>query len=60
MSITEKQYSDLEDYLHDLFTEIDEEWAMAHVSLKFEDVSHSITIEIDNMNDRDYGWLKEI
>lgn len=38
--------------------EIDDDWFMCHMNLSFDDVTHTIKIEIDNVNEQDYFFIK--
>ena len=56
MRITEKQLDALYEFFDD--SEIDEDWMIRHTDIKFEDISKTVTITIDNMHEQEYGWLK--
>ncbi len=55
MQITEKQLDALRDFFGDY--EIDEDWMIRHTDIRFEDISKTVTITIDNMNEQEYGWI---
>jgi len=49
--------SHLSDFLSE--SEVDDEWMENHTSFEFDDVSRTVTIVIDNMNEQEYKWQKE-
>jgi len=61
MSINRGQFECMVDYFYDMrgcgvpsF-----EWMNHHANIYLDDVSHTVTIEIDNMDEQDYaGWRK--
>jgi len=61
MSITAKQSLVLGSYLDSLLDAWDysAEWLMDHVTLRFDDATVTMTIEIWDMDEQDYAELKE-
>lgn len=61
MSITAKQLLVLGSYLDSLLDAWDysAEWLMDHVTLRFDDATVTMTIEIWDMDEQDYAELKE-
>jgi len=59
--MTAKQLLVLGSYLEDLFDYcvISTEWLMDHVTLRFDDATTTMTIEIWDMDEQDYKELKE-
>ena len=38
---------------------IDNEWFARHMKISFEDISHSITVTVDNINEQEYETLNK-
>lgn len=56
MTISRFLVNHLQDYMVD-FTEgygPDDDWMMRHSNIFLDDISHTVTIEIGNMNEEDY------
>jgi len=54
MKPTEMLISHLSDFLSD----VDAEWLGRHTEFRFDDRTRTVYIVIDNMNEQEYGWLK--
>lgn len=39
--------------------EIDEDWLLRHISVVLDEGTKSVSIQIDNLNDQEFQWLKE-
>jgi len=53
--ITKEQLDAIREFFDDY--EIDENWLLRHISMKFDDMSKTVMVTIDNMNEQEYGWL---
>ena len=38
---------------------ITDEWFLRHTEIFFDDATHTVTITIDNVNEQEYGWMKD-
>lgn len=56
MEITKDQLIQLREFFTDNF--IEDDWLLLHADIKFEDVSKSVIITIDNVNEQEYNWFK--
>ena len=57
MSIKSGMLNQIREFFND--SEIDEDWLISHISVKFDDNSKTVTIMIDNINYQEYQWLKD-
>ena len=55
--ISEKQALEVMSYFDIDF--LDPEWLAQHCKLKFGDSTHTISIEVDNVNESDYEMIKK-
>jgi hypothetical protein len=56
MVLKRGQIEAIRDFFDGEFTT--EEWFILHTDIKFDDMTHTMTISIDNINEQEYGWLK--
>lgn len=54
--ITKQQLEALRAFFGDL--QINNEWLLLHIDIDFDDITKTVTIKIDDMNDQEYDWLK--
>jgi len=57
-NITKRQSDSIEEFFSDKMIDID--WRLRHTSIEFNDRLKSVTIVVDNMNEQEYYWLKEL
>jgi len=58
MHISNRQLQALRDFICDY--NLDDEWFLRHTDIEFEEVSHTVTLKIDNINEQEYFWLKKL
>ena len=56
MAINEKQLEAIKEFFGD--EEVDADWLKEHIGIKFDDFSKTATIEIHDMNEQEFEWLK--
>lgn len=59
MDISKKQLAEFTYWLADMEEMGCADWLLRHTDIEFDDVCHTITITIDNMNEQDYKEIKD-
>jgi hypothetical protein len=58
-NMSKERCSELISFLQDLLNETDaEDWPNDKIRFEFDDHGNNITIEMDDLNDQDYEWIK--
>ena len=60
MSISEEQLNNISDFIDDWYGFYDMEWLREHITLKFDDITKTVIIEIWDIDEQDYKDLSEV